>query len=145
MRSVKLYYRRPGPGEKTPHPIFPVYISNVNDPKQCTQTDVYIDTGATFSLFNAIHGEEIGLNIKSGEEHNPKGIKGSVKGWIHRVDLRMVAKPSIKVQLPIIFSYDFEFPFNLLGRAGFFNQYRVLFDEVHGFVEIEEYQKKGFR
>lgn len=144
MKSVRLYYRHPGPGE-TVLPIFPVYVSNVNDAEKRTQTDVLIDSGATVSVFNAIHGEQIGIDIKSGEEHRPKGISGSLRGWIHEVDLSMVAKTSIKARLPVIFSYEFEFPYGLLGRAGFFSRYKILFDDVHRFVEIEEYPRKGFR
>ncbi len=84
-----------------------------------------VDSGAARCLFHASLGRAIGLNVEKGQEEDTIGVSGQpTKTYLHNVSLH-VPGHMIKVragftdQLPLA---------GILGREGFFEQFRITFD-----------------
>jgi len=84
-----------------------------------------IDSGASRCIFHANIGKAIGFDIEKGEPEDTFGISGKPSPiWIHRAGL-YVAGSIITVRA----GFSYEIPLAaVLGRIGFFDNYKITFD-----------------
>jgi hypothetical protein len=83
-----------------------------------------LDTGATYSLFPAEIGEYIGLELGAGREEETVVSNGeTMKFFVHPVRVWFA---EYQVDIDAGFGEEVEFP--VLGRVGFFDQFRITFD-----------------
>ena len=94
-----------------------------------------IDSGAYISALPKSDAESLGVKADSGEPVLISGISGSsVRGWHHNIAIRLGGKI---IKLPIVFINDDSAP-RILGRAGVFGKFSIIFEEQKkrsGFLE----------
>lgn len=85
-----------------------------------------IDSGATVSIFKLDVAERLEIEIEKGEEIVLGGVGGRIKGYMHNLKVEVAGK---KFDCPVVFSREYFVSFNLLGRASFFENFKITFDE----------------
>lgn len=96
--------------------------------------EAYIDSGASFSIFNIDRAEIIGLDYKRGRQiHLTVGDGGLLEVYIHRLNVGLANE---KFVAEIGFSKQLGVAFNLLGRKSFFDRFGICFDDLHRYVEL---------
>lgn len=87
--------------------------------------EAVIDSGSSFCLFHSAVGEDIGLDIESGELDETMGVSGTpTRIYRHVVSLHFLGnmfeiRAGFTEQLPLA---------GLLGRSGFFEHFKITFD-----------------
>lgn len=98
--------------------------------------EAYIDSGASFSIFNSNRAEILGIDYKRGQEFFLKvGDGGHLKVYIHRLKVEIASKSFVA---QVGFSNQLGVGFNLLGRKSFFEHFRICFNDNGHFVELHE-------
>lgn len=105
---------------------FPIVRLTAYYKNYIARTSALIDSGASISVFNPEVSQQLHLNIYEGKEIFLGGIGGRIKGYIHNVKLEVANKI---LTVPIVFSNEYGVSFNLLGRDGVFEHFKILFDE----------------
>lgn len=113
---------------------FPVIEIGVLIKGAPTKIFALIDSGASTCLFNAETAGLLGINFKKGEKIQLGGVGGNIKGYVHRLLLKVADK---LIKAPVIFSENYSSSFNLLGREGIFENFKITFDEKSLQVKIE--------
>jgi len=114
-------------------PIIPVTIVfGVNE----VVTDALVDSGANISIFRQEISECLGLEIESGEETLLQGLGGRVIGYIHEVKIKI---EQVSFPCKVVFSREFTVGINILGRQGFFQEFKIIFDERNREIILEPY------
>ena len=85
----------------------------------------YVDSGASFSIFNAEIADYLGLDYRKGDKIYPAGVRGHAD--INKI---FISIQDVEIRCKVLFSDEFTVKFNLLGRAGIFNRFRVCFDDL---------------
>lgn len=94
----------------------------------------FVDTGASYSIFQADVAEILGLNFKDGEEKDLViGDGDKLKVHIHKVMVSLANKEFIAT---IGFSECLGTGFNILGRKSIFDQFIICFREKKKIVEF---------
>lgn len=94
-----------------------------------------IDSGAGESIFNADLAQGLGLDVRSGTQHPFFGISGDpVMGYDHLVRFRL-RKDANEYPITVSFVPGLNVT-GLLGRGGFFEHYRVIFEQYHKRFEL---------
>lgn len=96
--------------------------------------EAYIDSGASFSIFNTDRAEILGIDFQKGRPiHLTVGDGGLLQVYLHKVKVRIADHEFVA---DIGFSEQLGVAFNLLGRKSFFDRFRVCFDDRHRFIDI---------
>lgn len=91
------------------------------------KTSAYVDSGATYSIFRKEEADHLGLEMTRGQRR--KVIVGDGKFitiFLHDVDLQIGPH---RMRVPVGFSEELGVGFNLLGRYGVFQHFKVCFDD----------------
>lgn len=105
---------------------FPVIDLDISYKKKAIKISTLVDSGATISVFKPQVGQFLGLPIDKGKQIFLGGIGGRIKGYLHELDFKIAGK---SILAPIVFSYEYNVSFNLLGREGIFRNFKIIFDE----------------
>ena len=96
--------------------------------------EAYIDSGASFSIFNKDRAEILGIDPKKGEGISlTVGNGGLLEVYVHKLQVEFA---NVRFSALIGFSYQLGVGFNLLGRKSFFERFKICFDDKHRFVEL---------
>jgi hypothetical protein len=84
-----------------------------------------IDSGASRCIFHAQIGRSLGFNIEKGEEEETIGVSGQLtKMYLHTVSIYVMG-----AIIPVTAGFCDEIPLaGLLGRRGFFENFKFTFD-----------------
>jgi hypothetical protein len=107
--------------------LLPVQISNPTKHSPPTKRfEALVDTGASKCLFHASIGRAIGLNVENGEEDRTIGVSGKPTTiYLHDVSLHVPGGHILRINA----GFTDELPMaGILGRNGFLEHFRVLFD-----------------
>lgn len=104
-------------------PVIPLSLKFANKKKEFF---ALVDSGATISIFRSEVADSLGIDINSGKEIYLGGVGGRIKGYIHKLEVEIGGK---QFTCPIVFSYEYLVSFNLLGRAAFFEKFKIIFEE----------------
>jgi len=98
---------------------------------------VLIDSRADYCIFHAQIGEQLGLDIKSGDPLVFYGTSGEPqKAYFHEITFKIGGNPHT---CKVGFSYDMDkLAYGLLGQDGFFNKWVVKFEYQKENVELKE-------
>mgnify|MGYP001061282653 CR=1 FL=1 len=114
-------------------PIVPVRLKG----KEWISVDAYVDSGASFSIFHAWITEALGLKIEEGEkQYVIVGDGSQIPVYLHSVKVQLAEK---EFEVKIGFSRRLGIGFNLLGRVGVFDRFKVCFNDKEGAVEFSEF------
>lgn len=107
--------------------LLPVQISNPAKHSPPTKRfEALVDSGASRCIFHASLGRAIGLNIEKGEHDQTVGVSGKPTViYLHNVSLHVPGGHILKIKA----AFTAELPMaGILGRNGFFEHFKVLFD-----------------
>ena len=97
---------------------------------------VYVDSGATYSIINAKEAEDIGVKWwQRKKEMIVVGDGSFIPIYLHQLPIKI---DKWEVITSIGFSDRLGVGFNLLGRSGIFNQFRVCFNENTSKITFEK-------
>ncbi|MBI4130416.1 aspartyl protease family protein [Candidatus Roizmanbacteria bacterium] len=130
MNTLKFPYEKSDDGELLPQLRLTVYAN-----KLFVESSAILDSGASISLLRKDIADTLKIKIQTGRPIDLDGVGGRVKGYIHRLPIAIGGKSLI---IPIVFSYKFFASVNLLGRAGFFEQFTVCFHEKEKITTLSE-------
>jgi len=128
---MKFRYKRYG--AEVLRPVIPIGVKYKN---HSIQYEVLVDSGADFCIFDAQVGEELGIDIKSGEKSVVSGITGIKEFYyIHTVALTVGGWDyDVKVGfLPNIAHLGY----GVVGQRGFFDIFTVKFDLAKEEIELK--------
>jgi predicted aspartyl protease len=105
------------------YPVIPIELK-ANEKRFLTRA--YVDSGASFSIFNAEIAEYLGLDYRKGNKIYPAGVGGHICAYINEI---LISISNIEIRCKVLFSDEFSVKFNLLGRAGIFDRFKICFDD----------------
>ena len=101
--------------------------------------EAYVDSGATYSVFTAQVADRLGLAYRSGRRtYVQVGDESFIPVYLHDLKIQ-VGKH--RLMAPLGFSDRLGVRFNLLGRTGIFDYFKVCFDEKELVVTFLPYGK----
>jgi hypothetical protein len=136
--SLRVPYKK-YPAPQTPNKFLysasiPVNIAlpEKNAPRS-KRFEAVIDSGASACVFHGSIGRAIGLEIEKGERMQTMGVAGATNLFLHDIALYapggvIFTRAGFSDELPLA---------GLLGMAGFFEHFRIVFDPVGNCVELE--------
>lgn len=96
--------------------------------------EAYVDSGASFSIFNADRADILGLDYRKGRRiFLTVGDGGLLEVFIHKLRVDLGGK---RFMAQIGFSKQLGVGFNLLGRKSFFERFHICFNDKGRFLEI---------
>lgn len=96
-----------------------------------------VDSGADQSYFHGDIGRALGLRVEEGEESIGKGIAGQTfTAYKHKFTYVV---GGVEIKDSVYFSDDMSMPFGILGREGFFDHFKVCFEQRKEINEIKSY------
>ena len=116
----------------TYYPVIPVAIIAPASAKKVT-TSAIIDSGAAISIFHGSLAVLLGIAVESGEKRIFQGASAKLIGYVHNVRMAVAGK---EFECEVVFSDELSTSFNLLGRRGVFENFKVVFDEAKKSVEL---------
>jgi predicted aspartyl protease len=100
--------------------------------------EAYVDTGATYSVFTAQVADRLGLSYRTGRKvYVQVGDGGFIPVYLHDLEIQIGKR---RVVVPLGFSGKLGISFNLLGRTGIFEFFKVCFDERDFVVTFTQYE-----
>jgi len=127
MHSLKFEYTRIGKN------YFPMIDVELISPKNSVITKAYVDSGATYSLFKSELAELIDIDYKKGKKLYPVGIGGHICAYLNKLKMKV---GNIEFKCEIMFSDELIVRFNIIGRKGFFENFKVCYDETNNIIEL---------
>jgi hypothetical protein len=96
----------------------------------------YLDTGANNCLFERKHGEDLKLEIETGDHRVFRSVTGGVETFGHIVELEVLG---LKVESMVYFFADERITKNLLGRIGWLDRIRLGLVDHDGELYLAHY------
>lgn len=89
--------------------------------------EFFVDSGATYTILRAQTARDTGLNLTAGRKIFAQVGDGSlIPIYLHDIPAQI---GSVQFRAPIGFSEQLGVPFNLLGRFGVFEHFKICFHE----------------
>lgn len=127
------------PTSKGKHLSVPIIDVGIKIPKRLGMLfyNCLVDSGADRTYFHGDLARAYGLNVEDGEPSRGIGIAGQTfVAYKHKFKYNI---GGIDIEDTIYFSDDLGTPFGILGREGFFNHFKICFDQRKETVEIKAY------
>jgi hypothetical protein len=97
--------------------------------------ELYVDSGAFYTLMHAKYAEDFGLEFKKGRRVFAQVGDGSmIPVYLHRLPMQIGGQ---RFEAPVGFSERLGVRFNLLGRQGVFEHFRICFHEQRRVVTFQ--------
>jgi len=97
--------------------------------------EVYVDSGAAYTLLHAQIAQGMDFDYRAGEQVYVQVGDGSfIPVYLHDLELQVRTEQFLA---KVGFSEKLGIGFNLLGRAGIFERFRICFQERQGILTFE--------
>ena len=113
---------------------YPLISIKIHYGDRNVKTYALLDSGSTMSVFRNEIAEDLGVGIHVGKEKILQSASGLVKVYISALTVEINGE---RFDMDVGFSSDLITSFNILGREGFFDRFRITFDEGHRKIIIE--------
>ncbi len=113
------------------YPLIPIRLHYGN---KNIKTYALLDSGSTISVFRNEIAEDLGIAIQGSKEQILQSANGLLKVYIYALKVEINDE---RFDMNLGFSSDLKTSFNILGREGFFDRFRITFDEGHRKIIIE--------
>lgn len=127
MHSLKFDYTRIGDH------YFPLIDVELISPKNSVITKAYVDSGATYSIYKREIADILDIDFKKGQKMYPFGIGGHICAYLHLIKIRV---ETTEFECDVLFSEELLIKFNIVGRKGFFDRFKVCFDDKQKMIEL---------
>ncbi|MFB2922526.1 MULTISPECIES: hypothetical protein [Aerosakkonema] len=99
------------------------------------RVDCYVDSGAAYSVFQAEIADKVGFDYRTGNRINLQVGTGSLMPiYLHDLEVQLGTERFI---CPVGFSANLGVKFNVLGKMGIFDRFRVCFQEAQAVLTFE--------
>lgn len=102
------------------------------------KVDGKVDTGATFCVFERLHGENLGLEIESGTNLRISTATGTFDAFGHTINLSVLG---VETESTVYFAAEDSFYLNILGRQGWLDRVKLGLIDYEGKLLLSEYEK----
>jgi len=133
---MQFFYREIEPGK-----FGPVVDIRLKGPTRFFHFEAFVDSGADFSIFDIHSAQIIGLHYQDGEKI-PVTVGDGDRIVVYRHQLPVWFAGS-RFIAPVCFSPDLGSGFNLMGRAGFFERFRICFHEHAKLISVKKVVSQG--
>ena len=97
--------------------------------------EAYVDSGAAYTLLRAQVADGIGFDYRAGHQIYLQVGDGSfIPAYLHDLELQVGRE---QFSTKVGFSDKLGIGFNLLGRAGIFERFKICFQESHGIITFD--------
>lgn len=122
MRRVEFPYLKDASGHYAPIVYLQVWTGN-----RWLYLQAYVDSGASWTIFHADVAELLGLRLSSrNRRYMALGNGNVIPVVLHRIRVKFAG---VELRVPVGFSETLRVGFNLMGRAGFFDQFAMCFND----------------
>lgn len=98
----------------------------------------FVDSGATYSIFEAAEAERLGIKFEEGEKMMIVVGDGSfIPVYFHKMTIQIGED---EFEIEVGFSSHLGIGFNLMGRKGIFDRFKVCFSDFEGIVSFQKDQ-----
>jgi len=97
-----------------------------------------VDTGSSYCIFERIHGENIGIEIESGEEMRISTATDYFVAYEHELTINVL---NIETVSTVYFAKEESFTRNVLGRQGWLDRVKLGLIDYEGKLFLSEYNK----
>ncbi len=99
------------------------------------RVDFYVDSGANYSVVSSKVAEEFEFNYLAGDRINLQvGDGGLIPVYLHDLEIQLGRE---RFTCPIGFSHRLGVSFNVLGKQGIFDKFKICFLESQGIISFE--------
>ena len=95
-----------------------------------------VDTGATFCVFERVHGLRLGLEIETGFPLRMTTATGAFDAFGHTINLSVLG---IEIESTVYFAAEESFYLNILGRQGFLDRVKLGLIDYEGKLLLSAY------
>lgn len=113
------------------YPLIPIKLYFED---HAVKTYALVDSGSTLSVFRAEIADSLGLKLEEGEEVALQFANAPLTVYSH---ILRASVESEFFELRVGFARDLLTSFNILGREGFFERFRITFNEGKREITIE--------
>lgn len=111
-------------------PIVPVALKGI----EWVSYDAYVDSGAGYSIFHADVADDLDIKLEDGNKtYVTVGDGSQIIVYVHKIRARLAGK---EFRAIVGFSRHLGIGFNIIGRLGIFDRFRICFDEKEKAVEF---------
>ena len=115
--------------------FFPMLDVELISSGESVVTKAYVDSGATYSIFKKELAEILNIDVESGKKIFPIGIGGHICAYVHEINMK-VGDAEFKTE--VLISDELLVRFNILGRIGLFDHFKICFDDKNRALELIE-------
>ena len=120
--------------QKDAYPIINILLEGPNGP---LETEAYVDSGASLSIFRTVTADHLGIDYTRGKVHYTMvGDGGFIPVYVHILPIRI---GTVRFKARIGFSPSLGADFNLLGQKDIFDRFKVTFDKRNRRVSLQAY------
>lgn len=121
----------------------PMIAAGVNLGGLWQPVELYVDSGASYSILRPEVAQELGFDWRSGRKVHARVGDGSlIPVFLHKLAMQIGATRFLAT---LGFSGGLGVGFHLLGRLDVFNQFRICFHEAERFVSFQPRNLRGKR
>lgn len=96
----------------------------------------FVDSGATYSVFEASEAERMGIKLEKGKKMMIVVGDGSfIPVYLHKLTIQIGEE---ELETEVGFSSHLGIGFNLMGRKGIFDKFKVCFSDFKGIVSFQK-------
>ncbi|CAN5395518.1 hypothetical protein BH10ACI1_BH10ACI1_10510 [soil metagenome] len=97
-----------------------------------------IDTGASYCIFERIHGENIGIKIENGEKIRISTATNYFDAYAHELTINVLGIETVST---VYFAKEESFTRNVLGRQGWLDRVKLGLIDYESKLFLSEYNK----
>lgn len=113
----------------------PIITIGIKPTRKWYPIEVYVDSGTAYTLLHAQTAEGMGFDYLTGERvYLQVGDGSSIPVYLHELELQVGPDQFLA---KVGFSEKLGIGFNLLGKAGIFERFRICFQEKQGIRTFE--------
>ncbi len=131
MKKIKFPYKS-YKGE-----LYPIINILMEGPNGLLETEAYVDSGASTSIFLTTIASDLGIDYSKGKiTYSMVGDGGFIPVYLHRITIKL---GQVKFRATIGFSSHLGADFNLIGQKDFFDRFIVTFNKKVGNISFQPY------
>ena len=113
----------------------PVIPLGIKFPNQWVPLDVYVDSGAEYSVIEAGIAESLGFDYRRGERIYLRVGDGSlIPVYLHHLEIQLGA---VQLKCRVGFSEQLKVNYNVLGKADIFENFKICFSQKQRLITFE--------
>jgi predicted aspartyl protease len=113
----------------------PVIPLGIKFPNQWVPLDVYVDSGAEYTVIEAGIAESVGFDYRRGERIYLRVGNGSlIQVYLHHLEVQL---GSVQLKCRVGFSDQLKVNYNVLGKADIFEYFKICFSQKQRLITFE--------